>query len=126
MDAVILPGQVTAESLGVFYELADVYVCLSEHEGFCVPLLEAMSFDVPILAFESTAVPGTLGGSGVLLHRKDPPLVAEVAHEVITNQPLRDSIVAQQRQRLADFSPAAMHRQLHLALLAAGVPLPPL
>lgn len=54
--------------------LADVYVCLSEHEGFCVPLLEAMSFDVPILAYASTAVPATLGGSGVLLHRKDPPV----------------------------------------------------
>lgn len=125
MDAVILPGQFSTESLGVFYELADVYVCLSEHEGFCVPLLEAMSFDVPILAYASTAVPATLGGSGVLLHRKDPPLVAEVAHEVITNQPLRDSIVAQQRRRLADFSPTAMQRQLHLALIAAGIPLPP-
>lgn len=122
-DAVIFPGLFPSESLGVFYELADLYISLSEHEGFCVPLIEAMSFGLPILAFDSTAVPSTLAGSGVLLHRKDAPLVAEVAHEVLTNQPLREAIVAKQRQRLADFEPEAMRRQLQTALIAAGIPL---
>jgi len=124
-DSVIFPGLFPAESLGVFYELADVYVSLSEHEGFCVPLVEAMSFGVPILAFDSTAVPGTLGGSGVLLHRKEPQVVAEVAHEVIGNHGLRTAIVGRQRERLTDFEPGAMRAQLHKALIAAGIPLPP-
>lgn len=122
-ESVVFPGLFPAESLGVFYELADLYISLSEHEGFCVPLIEAMSFGLPILAFDSTAVPSTLAGSGVLLHRKDAPLVAEVAHEVLTNQPLREAIVAKQRQRLADFEPEAMRRQLQAALIAAGIPL---
>jgi len=125
-DSVIFPGLFPAESLGVFYELADIYVSLSEHEGFCVPLVEAMSFGVPILAFDSTAVPGTLGGSGVLLHRKEPQVVAEVAHEVIGNHGLRTAIVGRQRERLTDFEPGAMRAQLHKALIAAGIPLQPL
>lgn len=122
-DSVVFPGLFASESLGVFYDLADLYISLSEHEGFCVPLIEAMSFDLPILAFESTAVPSTLAGSGVLLHRNDAPLIAEVAHEVLTNQPLREAIIAKQRQRLADFEPDAMRRQLLAALIAAGIPL---
>lgn len=121
--SVIIPGLFPSEALGAFYRLADVYVSLSEHEGFCVPLIEAMSFDVPIVAFDSTAVPTTLSGSGILVHRKTPPLVAEVIHEVLTNQPLREAIVAKQRQRLADFEPEAMRRQLLSALIATGIPL---
>ncbi len=123
-DAVVFPGPLRAGALGVLYSLADVYVSLSEHEGFCVPLVEAMSFGVPVLAFDATAVPGTLGRSGVLLHRKDPALVAEIAHEVITNRTLREALVARQTARLEDFAPAAMRLRLEQALIAGGVPLP--
>ncbi len=122
--SVIFPGHLPAEALGVFYELADVYICLSEHEGFCVPLIEAMSFDVPVVAFASTGMPGTLGDSGVLLHRKEPALVAEVMHEVLTNPALREGLIARQRRRVADFAPDKMRQQLHRSLIAAGIPLP--
>jgi glycosyltransferase involved in cell wall biosynthesis len=122
--SVIFPGHLPAEALGVFYELADAYICLSEHEGFCVPLVEAMSFDVPVVAFASTGMPSTLGDSGVLLHRKEPALVAEVMHEVLTNPALRQGLIARQRRRVADFEPGKMRLQLHRSLIAAGIPLP--
>ena len=59
-------GPVPDEDLAAFYRCADVYVSLSEHEGFCVPLVEAMAADVPVLAYAAGAVPETLGGAGVL------------------------------------------------------------
>ena len=59
-------GPVPDEDLATYYRTARVYLSLSEHEGFCVPLLEAMAADVPVLAYASTAVPDTLGGAGVL------------------------------------------------------------
>ena len=63
-------GPVPDEDLAAFYRWADVYVSLSEHEGFCVPLVEAMAADVPILAYAAGAVPETLGGAGCCSRRK--------------------------------------------------------
>ena len=61
----VFTGPVPDEDLATFYRKASVYISLSEHEGFCVPLIEAMAADVPVLAYASTAVPDTLGGAGV-------------------------------------------------------------
>ena len=71
-----LTGPVSDAQLAAHYAAADVFVVCSEHEGFCVPLLEAMHYRVPIVAYASTAVPETLGDAGVLLDAKDPCLVA--------------------------------------------------
>ncbi len=62
--AVRLPGSVSDGVLAAHYRAADAFVCLSDHEGFCVPLLEAMHHRVPIVAYAATAVPETLGGRG--------------------------------------------------------------
>ncbi len=102
--------------LGVFYELADLYICLSEHEGFCVPLVEAMSFDLPVVGYASTGVPGTLGRSGVLLRRKTPALVAATAHEIHSDTRLRQAIVAGQRSRLDAFAPDVVRGQFRAAI----------
>ena len=72
-------GPVPDDDLAAFYRWADVYVSLSEHEGFCVPLVEAMAADVPVLAYAAGAVPETLGGAGVLFAPKDLELAAEAA-----------------------------------------------
>ena len=73
-------------------------MCLSEHEGFCVPLVEAMFFDVPIVAKALTAVPGTLGTAGLMLGPDaDACEVAAIVHEVCTNDALRKQIVASER-----------------------------
>jgi glycosyltransferase involved in cell wall biosynthesis len=110
-DHVFVPGHVRPEELISYYRLADVFLCLSEHEGFCVPLLEAMHHEVPILAYAATAVPDTLGPVGLLVRRKDFSALAELAHLLICDADLRNQVVRRQRQRLADFRPEAIAGQ---------------
>ena len=103
-EDVIFPGQISFAQILAFYRTAHVFLCMSEHEGFCVPLLEAMYFDVPIVAYASCAVPDTLGGSGILLQEKDPVFTAAVIDRLVTDGAVRASVLEKQRQRLADFS----------------------
>ena len=104
--AVRLTGAVSAGRLLAHYRAADVLVCLSEHEGFCIPLLEAMSHRVPIVAYASSAVPGTLGDAGVLLESKQPATVAAAVRRVLADADLRAALVAAGEARLAEFAPA--------------------
>jgi L-malate glycosyltransferase len=106
-------GPVPDEDLAAFYRWADVYVSLSEHEGFCVPLIEAMAADVPVLAYAAGAVPETLGGAGVLFTPKDLELAAEAMGMLVYDQSFRDAVIHGQRQRLADFSAARIEQRLH-------------
>lgn len=110
-------GPVPDEDLAAFYRSAHVYLSLSEHEGFCVPLLEAMAADVPVLAYASTAVPDTLGGAGVQFAPKDLELAVELLGELAYNETLRAQVIAGQRRRLADFGDDRI-RQLLTDLLA--------
>lgn len=103
VEDVIFPGHIRFDEILAYYRIADVFVCLSEHEGFCVPLVEAMYFDVPIVAYDSCAVGETLGGSGLLLQDKSPAVVAEAIHRVMSDQKLRNQIIENQRFRLKDF-----------------------
>lgn len=104
LEDVVFTGQIPFSQILAYYRSADAFVCMSEHEGFCVPLTEAMSFDVPILAYDSCAVPETLGGSGAVIGTKDPATVAAYLHEILNNEELRRLMIADQRTRLADFS----------------------
>ena len=99
----IFTGPVPEDDLATYYRMASVYISLSEHEGFCVPLLEAMAADVPVLAYGSTAVPDTLGGAGVQFAPKDLEYAAELLGELANNDTLRAQVIAGQRRRLADF-----------------------
>ena len=65
-------GHVSNEELTALYDVADLFLCASEHEGFCVPLIEAFYKRVPVLAYAATAVPATMDGGGVLYETKDP------------------------------------------------------
>ena len=105
-------GPVPDEDLAAFYRWADVYVSLSEHEGFCVPLVEAMATDVPVLAYAAGAVPETLGGAGVLFAPKDLELAAEMLGTLVYDRPVRDRVIEGQRRRLADFAPDRIQRRL--------------
>jgi len=109
-------GPVPDDDLAAFYRWADVYVSLSEHEGFCVPLLEAMAADVPVLAYAAGAVPETLGGAGMLFEPKDLELAAEMLGTLVYDRPVRDRVIAGQRRRLQDFSPARIEAALMRAL----------
>jgi glycosyltransferase involved in cell wall biosynthesis len=111
-DRFIFTGPVPDEELAVYYRHAAVYTSLSEHEGFCVPLVEAMAADVPVLAFAATAVPDTLGGAGVQFAPKDLEFAAELLGELAFNDNLRASVIAGQRRRLNDFRPARISREL--------------
>ena len=103
-DAVFLHQGVPAGTLAAHYRSADVFVCLSEHEGFCVPLLEAMHHGLPIVALAAAAVPETLGDAGVLLPGKDPALVAAAVNRVTTDAALRAALVEAGVARLDRFT----------------------
>ncbi|MBL8141474.1 MAG: glycosyltransferase [Acidobacteria bacterium] len=96
-------GPVPDEDLAAFYRTATAYISLSEHEGFCVPLVEAMAADVPVLAYASSAVPETLGGAGMCFAPKDLEYAAELLGALAFDIPLRQKILAGQRARLAVF-----------------------
>jgi glycosyltransferase involved in cell wall biosynthesis len=108
----IFTGPVPDEELAVYYRRAAVYISMSEHEGFCVPLLEAMAADVPIMAYAAAAVPDTLGGAGVQLETKDLEYAAELLGSLAFDDDLRAKVVAGQRRRLADFGEARIVRDL--------------
>ena len=111
-DRFLFTGAVPDDELAAYYRTATAYISLSEHEGFCVPLLEAMAANVPVLAYGSTAVPDTLGGAGVQFTPKDLEYAAEVLGELTYNDSLRTRVIAGQRQRLADFGDARIRREL--------------
>lgn len=104
LNDVIFTGHTPFNHILSYYHLADVFVCMSEHEGFCIPLVESMYFRIPIVAYDSCAVPETLGNSGVLLKNKDYILAAETINVIIENSLLRESIVEQQSIRLEHFN----------------------
>ncbi|MBR1494205.1 MAG: glycosyltransferase family 4 protein [Acidaminococcaceae bacterium] len=101
---VIFTGHIRFEEILAWYRVADAFVCMSEHEGFCVPLVEAMYFNVPIVAYNSSAIPETLGDSGVLLEDKSPALTAAAIDRVVSNKELREKVISRQQERLNNFS----------------------
>ena len=103
---VIFPGHIKFDEILAYYSVADVFLCQSEHEGFCVPLVEAMKFNVPIIAYDSTAIAGTLNGSGILMKEKDPVVTACMIDRLMKDDTLRSTVIANQQERLADFDNA--------------------
>lgn len=103
---VVLTGQVNDAQLAAYYRTAHLYWSMSEHEGFCVPLVEAMWFDTPVLAYHSSAVPETLGDAGILFTSKtDLSKVAGLAERLVHDDQLRGEVLARQRKRRMDFLP---------------------
>ena len=114
-------GPVPDVELAAYYRHAHAYVSLSEHEGFCAPLVESMAMDVPILAFGAAAVPETLGGAGVSFTPKDLEHAAELLGALVYEEPVRRGVLAGQRARLRDFSPPALRPRIQHALSAVGL-----
>lgn len=100
---VIFTGHIKFDEILAYYKVADLFLCMSEHEGFCVPLVEAMFFDIPVVAYDSSAIADTLGGSGFLLKQKNGKETAEVMHRILSDEKLRGDILYNQRLRLQDF-----------------------
>jgi glycosyltransferase involved in cell wall biosynthesis len=117
----LFTGAVPDDDLAAYYRWADAYVSLSEHEGFCVPLVEAMATDVPILAYAAGAVPETLGGAGVLFSPKDLELAGETLGMLVYDRSMRARVLEGQRQRRRDFAPDRTAARLRQVLATFGV-----
>ena len=115
-EGVRTPGSVSDEALVSYYRAADVFVCASDHEGFCVPLVEAMHLGLPVVAFDAAAVGETVGDGGLVLPDKTPVRMATAAHRVVDDAALRGSMVHLGRRRAEAFSLGAVRRQLMSAL----------
>ncbi len=119
IDNVVFTGPVTQTVLNALYERADIFLCMSEHEGFCIPLLESMVHSVPVLAYSAGAVPETLDGAGILFAEKNFEMIAEMLGRVVKDGPLRFGVIARQIDRLERYRTVNLESQLqeHLAPL---------
>lgn len=112
LSDVYITGKIKFEELLAYYKIADVFLSMSEHEGFCVPLLEAMNFKIPIVAYNSTAVPYTLGDSGILVNNKNYAEIAEMIKIMIDDNKFRKNVVEKQEKRLKDFEKSKVEMKL--------------
>jgi glycosyltransferase involved in cell wall biosynthesis len=104
-------GSVSHADLVAWYRRADVYLCTSDHEGFCAPLLEAMHFGVPILANHAAAIPETLGDAGMTFTDAEPAGLAEMMHLLATDSVTRQHLIDKGQARVADFAPERVMRR---------------
>jgi glycosyltransferase involved in cell wall biosynthesis len=111
-----IAGRVSDADLASCYADADVFLSMSEHEGFAVPLVESMAFDLPVVAYSSTAIPYTLEGAGVAFDRKDFSMVGELLESLRTDSGLRNPVINSQRARLEHFSPDSVRSTLKKSL----------
>lgn len=127
---VVMTGKVAQADLLAYYRAADVFVCMSQHEGFGMPLIESMVFDVPVLAHAASGIPDTMGEGGLLLKEFDPKAMAALVHMVLMEPALKRRIIAGQRRNLARFEVANVraalldylrHLDLDLNLNSTGV-----
>ena len=113
---VLFPGTVSQAELSAYYHEANVFLCMSEHEGFCIPLIESMVHDVPVLAYSSSAVPETLDGSGVLFNEKRFDMVAEMMGQLVRNKSFREAVIRTQRTHLLRYEQRNLESELRTCL----------
>lgn len=101
---VVFAGSVSNDELCTWYRVADALLCLSEHEGFCVPLVEAMVFDKPVFAYAAAAVPETVGRAGVILSDKDPEKTARIIHATLEDEAVMKQLAEERCCRLKELS----------------------
>ncbi len=103
-DAVVVTGEVSEPALAAYYAAADIYVSMSLHEGFGVPLVEAFRTGTPVVALAAGAVPSTVGDAALLLDRAEPLRTAAAVHRVLSDTAVRDRLVTNGRRRLESLS----------------------
>ncbi|MBN1515319.1 glycosyltransferase family 4 protein [Candidatus Sumerlaeota bacterium] len=120
LQNVIFTGRVRFRELIAYYRLARIYLCMSEHEGFGVPLLECMYLGIPIIAYNCSAVGETLDDAGVLVNEKKCGEIAELAHLILSDQDLRTRIINKQKDRALAFQPDSLISRLQKILALAA------
>lgn len=111
LEDIIFTGHVSFSEYLAYYHIADIYLCMSAHEGFCIPLVEAMYFNIPIIAHASTAVPDTLAGSGVAVHSREPEIVARKMNTIVENSAYRQEIIKGQNVRQRQLQPEVLEKK---------------
>jgi glycosyltransferase involved in cell wall biosynthesis len=115
-DSLVVAGSVSEAELVGWYEAADVFVSASEHEGFCVPVVEALGFGLPVVAFGAAAVPETLGGAGLVFGEKSPGVVAEAVVRVVSDVGVREGLVERGLVRARELGLAASTERMRAVL----------
>ena len=103
-ESSIFTNFVSNEELVSYYQIADLFLCLSEHEGFCVPLVEAMKMQVPVIALNRGAIAETLSYGGILFNKIDYKYLVELMSEVVFNDDLKTDLITKGKQRFQDFN----------------------
>ena len=111
-EEICFTGHIPDEEMYALYKTSDVFLSLSEHEGFCLPLVESLIFDLPVIAYDCTAVPYTLDGAGVLVREKRVEWIAELVHRVAVDSRLRSKLIDGQRGRLQRYQNANQNELL--------------
>jgi len=112
LENVVFTGSIPQAQLNACYRSAHVFLCMSEHEGFCIPLVESLVHRLPVLAFSACAVPETLGGAGVLFHDKQFEAIAELMGRITRETTLRNSLLAVQDKRVLQLKARDLGREL--------------
>lgn len=120
-SGVTLVGKVSQEDMVTYFRMADIYVSMSEHEGFGVPLIESMYLGVPVVAYGAAAVPETMADAGVLFYRKEYERLAELIDLLLTDDALRGRLIERQRVRVQAFLEPQGRRQFIAHLEKAGL-----
>jgi len=123
LESIHFAGAVPQSHLNGFYRCADVFLSMSEHEGFCIPIIESMAYDVPVMAYAAGAVPETMSGTGILFYEKNHEMVAEMMGRVVSDPTFRACLVRAQQKHLADYTGRRLDVELkeHLSpLLQVG------
>ena len=103
LNNVIFTGHIPFNELLSYLKISDIYLCMSEHEGFCVPLLEAMFFNIPVVAYSTTAIPYTLENAGFLIKNHNPLEVAFIMKKILEDNSLHQEIIKNQKKRMSYF-----------------------
>jgi len=112
-ECVFLPGKIKDTKLVSLYKTAHLFISMSEHEGFCIPIVESMKYSIPILAYNSTAVPYTLGSGGILFNEKNFQAVAEMMHKIMTDKSLQKELKKNQQEMMKRYSNQLNLNKLH-------------
>lgn len=115
-ERVIFTGKADSAKILAYYETSDVFLCMSEHEGFCVPIIEAFLLDVPVVAYESCAIPETMGGGGVLVPVKDYNAIAREMNMLVTQASYREAVLDSQRKRLKELDKDIIKKRMLLSI----------
>lgn len=114
---VFITGKISLKKLVYHYQTADLFLCLSEHEGFGIPIIEAMFFGLPIIAYNAAAVPDTLGKGGILINTKSPLYIASTIDYLLNDKSLKQKLLENQKNELEKYEPEKIKGKLRKWLI---------